>query len=512
MDRVILIGIAGILILVITIYFIQYEGFVSGRAPLASSTNSSLPAPLQESMIAHDIPGAVTAAPDQSSASTQDLIALQDALRFFEDSLSARDTLYGNSIGGSAETVGGLAQLKRDHSKYETRVTSALTDLSKNDFTVEEATRLRTFYEMGADQLLTLTEGFANPPSKYTIAGPFLNTNDLQELINRINTTRMKLVNQRSTASTVRARIDQLEKLGADVKALREKVIRKQMNPRDLPIDAEAARKFLAGLSASDIPPLITPGGGSPSTASSPAASVFDNPAVQTMLDQAKNLRWSMQVTVGYDPEVFQRDNLLKRLDKIEKRLMELSTKKGSEKEYESLSKELQILSAALGGVSFSGAPTASVRPQIPTSTRLPTLWNQPNGPTQDNLSCAQSNLFSDPSASLPSFSDYAPAGMTDEQIKHRASSGTAVYDGVGGADYKTRTLDLCRSITASGLGDSKDFGCIANPDTVGPTYSWKGAHKMVCNRLGDTWGASYPEQFGCGKYDPTARFNSAVV
>ena len=101
---------------------------------------------------------------------------------------------------------------------------------------------------------------------------------------------------------------------------------------------------------------------------------------------------------------------------------------------------------------------------------------------------------------------------MTDEQIKHRASSGTPSYGGVGGADYKTRTADLCRSISASGLGDSKDFGCIANPDTVGPTYSWKGAHAMICNRLGDTWGASYPEQFGCGKYDPTARFNSAIV
>jgi hypothetical protein len=101
---------------------------------------------------------------------------------------------------------------------------------------------------------------------------------------------------------------------------------------------------------------------------------------------------------------------------------------------------------------------------------------------------------------------------MTDEQIKHRASSGTASYGGVGGADYKTRTNDLCRSIGASGLGDPKDFGCLLNPDEVSPTYSWKGAHKMICNRLGDTWGASYPEQFGCGKYDPTARFNSEIL
>ena len=511
MDLVIPIGIVGILILLVSFYFIRHEGFVSGRAPLASSTNSSLPAPLQESMIAHDVPGAVTAAPDESSASTQDLIALQDALRFFHDSFRARRELYGKSIGGSAETLGGLDQLEHDLSKYETRVHDALTDLSKNSFTVEEATRLRTFYEMGADKILTITEGFASPPSKYTIAGPFLNANDLQELINRINKVRMELVNQRSTASTVRSRIDQLEKLKADVTELRGKIVRKEMDPRDLPIDAEAARKFLAGLTSSTIPSLITPSGGTPSTAASPAATVFNNPAVQTMLEQAKNLRWSMQVTVGYDPEVVQRDGLLKRLDKIEKRLEELSTKKGSEKEYESLSKELQILSAALGG-SFATSSSGSMRPQLPTSTRLSTLWNQPNGPTQDNLQCAQSNHFSDPSASLASSDNYGPVGMTDEQIKHRASSGTPSYGGVGGADYKTRTADLCRSISASGLGDSKDFGCIANPDTVGPTYSWKGAHAMICNRLGDTWGASYPEQFGCGKYDPTARFNSAIV
>ena len=101
---------------------------------------------------------------------------------------------------------------------------------------------------------------------------------------------------------------------------------------------------------------------------------------------------------------------------------------------------------------------------------------------------------------------------MTDEQIKHRASSGVSSYGDVGGADYKTRTADLCRSIGASGLGDPKQFGCVANTNELSPTYSWKGAHKMICNRLGDTWGASYPEQFGCGPYDPTARFTSQIL
>jgi hypothetical protein len=225
--------------------------------------------------------------------------------------------------------------------------------------------------------------------------------------------------------------------------------------------------------------------------------------AVQKLLEQAKDLRWNMQISVGYDPAVQQRGQLLQKLDTVEKRLQKLSSQKESkehEREYKILYAELQTLTSALGGHSHSsnmGAPAAHVRPQPADSTRLPDLSTQPRSPSHANLACAQSNEFSDPYASV----------MTDEQIKHRASSGTASYGSVGGADYKTRVTDLCRSITASGLGDSKEFGCVANPDELSPTYSWKGAHKMICNRLGDTWGASYPEQFGCGPYDPTARF-----
>jgi hypothetical protein len=317
----------------------------------------------------------------------------------------------------------------------------------------------------------------------------------------------------------IRARIDQLEKLGADVKEIREKVIRKQMNPRDIPIEPESARKFLAGLTSSAIPPLITPGGGTPSNAAAPAAiaSMTGNPMVQQLLDQAKNLRWNMQVTVGYDPVVAQREKLMERLNNVEKRLQELSVQSESnaqKREYMTLYNELKALTAAIGS-SFgasSGAPPAYVRPQPASSTRLPDHLTNPSAPTRTNLACAQSNEFSDPYASVPTSPDNRMVGMTDEQIKHRASSGTPSYMSVGGADYKTRTADLCRSIGASGLGDPKDFGCIADPNTVSATYSWKGAHTMICNRLGDTWGASYPEQFGCGKYDPTARFKSEIL
>jgi len=518
------IGLLGILFLIVVFYLTRYEGFVSSQAPLASSNNSSLPAPAQESMISHDLPGAVTAAPDQSSANTQDLIALQDAIRFFHDAIQAQRSIDQATMNekqrqGTAEALASLAELERQMPAQEARVQAALTDLSKNDYTVEEATRLRSFYEMGADQILTVAEGFANPPSSYTINGPYLTTNDLQELMNRINKIRQELVNQRSMSPPVRARIDQLEKLGADVREIREKVVRKQMDPRDIPIDAEAARKFLAGLSSSEVPSLITPGGAHPMSAATPAAiaTMTGNPMVQQLLEQAKNLRWNMQVTVGYDPVVAQREKLMQRLDTVEKRLQELSVQAESKQqkhEYTRLYNELKTLTAAVGS-SFgasSGAPPAYIRPQPASSTRLSDPFAQLSSPHHTNLACAQSDEFSDPYASVPSSSENRMVGMTDEQIKHRASSGTASYGGVGGADYKTRTADLCRSIGASGLGDPKDFGCLANPDTVSPTYSWKGAHKMICSRLGDTWGASYPEQFGCGTYDPTARFNSEIL
>lgn len=514
---VVWIGLLGLLFVLVSVYFIRYEGFVSGLAPLASSTTASVPAPLQDSMISRDLPGAVTPAPDQSLASTQDLIALQDALAFFRSSTEAkqsidRETSNQKRIQGTAGVLGGLKELERELSTQEARVGAALTDLSKNNYTVEEATRLRSFYEMGTDQLLTITEGFASRPSKYKIAGPHLTANDLQELINRIIATRQSLANQRSMAPAIRARMDQLEKLAADVRQIREQLVRKQIDPRDLPIDAKSAQMFLAGLSSSTIPPLITPHGGNPLTAAIPA-SVQKDPMIQQLLEQAKDLRWNLQITVGYDPEVSQRERYLQRLTAIEKRLEQLSakdSKKEHKAEYYALQRELQSLTMALGG-SVSSQSHAAVRPQLPTSTRLPDLSASPPGPTRANLATAQAAEFSDPMACLSPTQD-GQAGMTDEQIRHRASSGAASYGGVGGADYKTRTADLCRSIGASGLGDPKNFGCLSNPDEVGPTYSWKGAHAMVCNRLGDTWGASYPEQFGCGKYDPTARFTSRIL
>ena len=76
----------------------------------------------------------------------------------------------------------------------------------------------------------------------------------------------------------------------------------------------------------------------------------------------------------------------------------------------------------------------------------------------------------------------------------------------------KKRSQELCRQVRGANLGDPAQFGCISNPDAVGPDYSWKGNFTMVCNRLGDTWGGWYPEMFGCPKYDPTQKFRGTML
>ena len=131
--------------------------------------------------------------------------------------------------------------------------------------------------------------------------------------------------------------------------------------------------------------------------------------------------------------------------------------------------------------------------------------------PSQDDLNLVQGmnmGLFGGPAAGSASngigSGDYA---MSDENIKHRGSAASFDDSMVGGLDYKTRSLEMCRQIQAANLGDPANFGCIKNPDEVSASYSWKGNYQMVCSRLGDTWGNWYPQMFGCPKVDPTAKF-----
>jgi hypothetical protein len=369
----------------------------------------------------------------------------------------------------------------------------------------------------------------ANRTALYEIKGPYLNKDDLQELINRIQAQRKKLVDLRSNAASIRARVDQLEKLSADISALRVQLVRGTMKAEELPIEAEAARMFLKNIESDPLPTLIAPKGETTKTATDFAQAKLDKGGVaatsygvpldsniQKLMESAKDLKWSIEASVMYDPSVAQRDKLIERLAAVEKMLQTI-TVKGSEVSKDEITKiktELASLTAALTKSSvgpysatsgMSGGMTGDIRPELPASTRIPTssLGTSAYSPTAQDLAkaCDGSGMKFQGSDISPDV--YLRPGMlmSDEAIKRRASGSQPIAeDNVGGLDYKQRTIDLCNQIKRSGLGDVKDFGCVADPSQVGDSHSWKGTYKMVCARLGNTWGGFYPEMFGCGK------------
>jgi hypothetical protein len=177
------------------------------------------------------------------------------------------------------------------------------------------------------------------------------------------------------------------------------------------------------------------------------------------------------------------------------------------------LQTEIGTLNALLAKSSvgpMSGLLTGDIRPELAVSTRIPTssLNSSVYVPSRDELKRATGDDGISPDV-------YSRPGMlmSDEAIKRRASGSQPIAsDSAGGLDHKQRTIELCNQIRSSGLGDPKDFGCIADPSQVGASYSWKGAHKMVCSRLGHTWGGFYPEMMGCGKYDAVVGFDGSAL
>lgn len=369
----------------------------------------------------------------------------------------------------------------------------------------------------------------------YEIAGPYLNKNDLQELINRIQGYRKKLVDLRSNAASIRARVDQLEKLAADVSAIRVQIVRGTMKPEEIPIETESARMFLKNIESDPIPPLIAPKGETTKTAidfahakgaSGVAAGTFGIPMdtnVQKLMESAKDLKWTIEASVMYDPTVAQRDKLIERLASVEKTLQKI-TVKGSEVSKETIAKiqsELAALTAALGKSSIGpyGGLSGDIRPELPTSTRIPSssLGSNVYNPSKDDVkkACDGGSVGGSVGGSEISPDVYSRPGMlmSDEAIKRRASGSQPIAaDSTGGLDYKQRSIDLCNQIKGSGLGKPEDFGCVPDPTQVGAGYSWKGNYKMVCSRLGNTWGGFYPEMMGCGKYDAVKAFDGASL
>lgn len=349
---------------------------------------------------------------------------------------------------------------------------------------------------------------------------------ELQTLVARIDEEHLRLANLRSTSATLQARQTQLEKLAADIRELIGAVERKEMKLEDVPISPATAEAFLKQMKGDkSLPPLIEPrakiADGLQAHITPTPTPGMDVKALHGLLDSAKYLKWNLEVKLEYDPKLALRDNLVKRLEAVERRLSALAVSETpiSKEMYEVFMKELQTINAAIapeGHDSKKKSVDVYERPatdytRIATAAEYPTA-NQMEIATSVRDAASGNAILNPPKEVSPDVFIRPGFVMNDDMIKRRASASAFDDSLVGGADYKKRSQELCRQVRGANLGDPAQFGCISNPDAVGPDYSWKGNFTMVCNRLGDTWGGWYPEMFGCPKYDPTQKFKATMM
>jgi hypothetical protein len=426
---------------------------------------------------------------------------------------------------------------------YTSMVSEYQNDLTNHDMPAEEGTYLKKTYQeliaiaksaaaeqqgQGQGQGQQQQQQQQQPSYEATVvAGTpgVITLKELQTLVARIDEEQLRLANLRSTSATLLARQTQLEKLAADIRELIGAVERKEMKLEDVPISPATAEAFLKQMKGDkSLPPLIEPrakiADGLQAHVSPTPTPGMDVKALHGLLDSAKYLKWNLEVKLEYDPKLAMRDNLVQRLEAVERRLSALAVSETpiSKEMYELFMKELQVINAAIAPEGHDSKKKGDVyeRPETSytrsaTAAEYPTA-NQMGIATSVRDAASGNAILNPPKEVSPDVFIRPGFVMNDDMIKRRASASAFDDSLVGGADYKKRSQELCRQVRGANLGEPAQFGCISNPDAVGPDYSWKGNFTMVCNRLGDTWGGWYPEMFGCPKYDPTQKFKATMM
>jgi hypothetical protein len=333
------------IVLVVAAYVYLYglyktEGF-DGSVPTAAQTSS----------IPKSVGGATASNPKIALASPKDVQAASDALHAFMLLVSQKDV-----------TATDLNQnTKKKIQNYQVQIPALDNDLKSaysnpdlTGMTTTKVTKLRA-------ELTSLTKALAaahvikgpiktvpaqnsphsvkvkpmtqptllaTPPSKIALT-------DLVNLRDRINQESLKLANLRSTSPTMIARRNQLESLSGDLTDLTTRIKAGTLSINDIPITKDEALNFLKKLAGTGpLPALHLPAGMSKSAMT--PTSIYpqmnevmpglQNPQLQQLMQTAQNLKWSLDMNVSYDPEVAQKEKVLKRLEEIENRLVQLAT------------------------------------------------------------------------------------------------------------------------------------------------------------------------------------------
>jgi hypothetical protein len=504
----------------------QSEEEVSTSFP----TEPQVPEAASESSIPSDVGGATSTNPTKALASPKDVEATSSSLQTFKLLVAQKDA---SKTDLSKKLINEIQQYQNNIPQIENQLKIAysnpdiagmtstnisslrnklnnLTKVLANAHTIRGPTSTVPAQNINGSRVAYI----ANMPQPDLIATPpkVVTLSDLENLHKRINQESLKLANLRSKSATIQARQNQLDEMAANLVNIITEVKRGNLALEDVPITKEDAINFLQALNTNTktLPSLHIPGGVEQKTMKQ-VDTVDQSNVVHQLLENVKHLKWSLQLNVSYDP-------LIHKLMTIEESLLNLTIQnsKVPDNVFLSIQNEVSKINQQLNNIQ---PPRQSDIPQ--TDYRIAKNDNRfvssPEYPTLSNLQNIQYTGFTNTKNTFPiptrNPDVYVRPGapMTDKQIAHRGSSSAFDDSLVGGPDWKQRSQDLCRQVAAANLGEPRNFGCINNPSEVSPNYSWKGNYKMVCNRLGDTWGAWYPDMFGCPKYDPQHRYKGGM-
>jgi hypothetical protein len=459
---------------------------------------ASLPMPKGTGVIPNTMPGSTSSNSTIALASIKDLIALRDSLATFNE-------LYEKNIQAYSKNM-YLQNLHSNAVMYKIRL-QAQIDTGKVVDRLEFASTERAKYEkMIVDLRQGLLPGhIAKREVNIPVDPSRLSLADLDGAIIRIRAEKQRIDNLRSTSTDLLKRASVLEKVGIDLHDMESRIRRGEMKLQELPFTKIQLAKFLQDVNvpSSTLAPL------NPLKKAEFPTMVSTHPELPIPANLIQDLSWG--VHVDYDPkDTLYRETLermayltknidngkikglglvaaLKELDGLKNTLglqnqhARKHKRRTQSPKYKSVTNKQTLMSHKksmqkrhlFAHEGFDDEFEPSINTSVPVKSELITPLEHDNTPDWGNR----------PEPTL-------------RTIQNRASN-ASFKDVIHTSDYKGRVKFLCSQIQGSGLGDPKEFGC-TDPAVVGPDYSWHGNYKMVCSRLGHTWGDWYPEMFGC--------------
>lgn len=473
------------------------------------------------SAVPNTMPGAVVANSKNAPASFKDLSSLLDLMKTY-------NILYENNITNLSKKD-RFKFLHANSIAYQVKI-QAQVDTGTVVDTLDFITRQRNKYQKAIneirgtqDNMRAENEKKAEARVKKTFAlDSGITMADLDFVIKRAKEEQKRIDDLRSESSDLKRRSQLLERIRLDLMGFVDRIKRGDITLNDLPFSKLELRRFLIEIEnpsalINALPALGRAQGPAGSIQPQrPAAAqqtgpggIAMNPAAiaQQLRSATRDLSW--EVYIGYDPQTTLQRRMMERLNSLTNQIQS-GKLRGDDKKAKML--ELEILQQQLDAStrrrvaessdplspyeSFKSSPASAGKEEpLITEAYAPT----PIEPVGPQLSPERS-IISTIEPPIPSNDWRTRPGyqMSNDEIAKRGTN-ASFQDTVSGPDYKKRVQFLCQQIKGADLGDPAEFGCIKDMDNdVGPTYSWKGNYKMVCSRLGRTWGAWYPEMFGC--------------